>query len=286
VAWIDILGLSAELQNARTTRDFARAHKKVHFVQRCLEHPPTTDNPKNTRWLQGRFREYIIALSDGLVLAQVFDTPRTFYPFDLAMEFIEKLLNAQAECVINGYFLRGAVTMGTFYFKNDILLSPALVAAYKLETERSYYPVIIINRELVANLRRLPGHENHPFDWSICHFRPFKSPRQKSGERFDHLHYLGYLVTNPNVPHVFSDQELDRALGEKLPPTVEGHRDIYKSRRREVMKLMATHKKCLLQAYAASSTDRVRAKYRWLFKYHNRLIDRLPTDFRDHVINF
>jgi len=75
-------------------------------------------------------------------------------------------------------FLRGAISYGSDYFDEHIIFSKALVKAYKIESNISIYPRIVIDKELVDNfLFEMPSLNNDPLfensivkDWSGIYF--------------------------------------------------------------------------------------------------------------------
>ena len=99
---------------------------------------------------------------------------------------------------MNGIFLRGGISIGPYHYDNDILLSPPMIRAYKLETERVSYPVIIVEQQHIAALRQLPGIKHYAVDAFETDRNPTsvhsKAPAQQKGERFFFLDYLNYLA--------------------------------------------------------------------------------------------
>jgi hypothetical protein len=48
---------------------------------------------------------------------------------------------------------------------------------------------------------------------------------------------------------------------------------------------MSLHKKRIIEAFHDAPNDQVRAKYRWLAKYHNRSLRGFPKEFSRAVID-
>src|SRR5207247_7421355 len=99
--------------------------------------------------------------------------------FDFFLQEIWRMMLAQARCAVKGIFLRGGISRGTFFFEHDILLSPPLVTAYRLESKLAVYPVILIDpstHDFLANARgrRRYAEDYDPFPQQ---FRPFLSPK-------------------------------------------------------------------------------------------------------------
>lgn len=113
----------------------------------------------------------MIALSDGLVIALNIgkNSPgrRTSSVYEQIGFFLEGLRLAQARCASVGNFVRDGVALGSFWFEDDILLSPALVAAYEMESKKGLArnPVIILRRELADELRSMKTGEGYSDDY-------------------------------------------------------------------------------------------------------------------------
>lgn len=151
VAWIDILGFKEQIRDARTTEEFQAVFRRLRMVHDEFDHASGSTEPgqeeRNTQL--GR---RIIALSDGLVIVQNLeeDSPLSeMLSFsDQVGYFLGFIQLAHARCAASGIFLRGGISVGDFWFEHDVLLSPALVRAYEIETRLARYPVILLERSL------------------------------------------------------------------------------------------------------------------------------------------
>jgi hypothetical protein len=279
VAWIDILGFSHELQQARTEFQHRAAYHKMLFVHEAFDSPSASDEPEECERINQDYGRTVLALSDGLVVTASPNAKAraSMTPYDLLMSFIGDLVMAQANCALNGIFLRGGISIGPFYHENNVLLSLALVLAYKLETERASYPVIIVAQDHIAALRQLKGFKHYApdFEPSQAYFQPFKSPAQKKGERFYHLDYLQFLAHPDNHGFSSAKERKDSYDSETYSPR---ERDMLfsLSHYKSAARAMCRHKDKLIEAYNATSSERVRAKYRWLMAYQNRALKGLP----------
>lgn len=155
VAWIDILGFREQIRNAQTPEEFQAIYRRMQKVHAEFEKGSASDEPdqeERNRDLGKR----IVALSDGLVIAQDLEEDRPtaefISDFDQILGFLEELRLAQACCAHAGNFVRGGVAIGLFWFGDDILLSPGLVAAYEIESSKSRNPVIVVERSIVEAL--------------------------------------------------------------------------------------------------------------------------------------
>lgn len=287
VAWIDILGFSHQLQSVKSDADLQAAYHKMLFVHEWLNKESASDDPEEVAEgnnIQGRS---VLALSDGLVVTACLSAaaPGLYSPFDLAMSLIDQIIMAQAACAMEGIFLRGGISLGLFYFENDILLSPALVHSYKLESERATYPVILITPETVAALRRLRGLEAYVdgSDPSSDYFLPFKAPYQRKGERFYCLDYVRYLAAPDNY---FFDSLADRdAYADRTRSDEERQRIFNESHDKSALKALQRHQRQLIEAHREAPSDKIRSKYRWLIRYHNRTLKSINPFYHPAMID-
>lgn len=109
--------------------------------------------------------------------------------FDNENDFISNfnLLSAyvrgfQSLMMTKGIFMRGGISIGSYYADNNIIFSKGLVNAYNLESKKAIYPRviiddIIINKLLKYDKKRLEEFSLYQmiiFDWENCAFlNPF-----------------------------------------------------------------------------------------------------------------
>ena len=152
----------------------------------------------------------------------------------------------QLSLAVEGHLVRGGISMGQLFVgdRASILFGPALVRAYKLESEKAVYPRILVD----ASLKREAEQDTYDQDWKdYIH-------RGEDGEYF--LDYLfGPVITGLTVP----------ADGDPRPQVGE-HRKMIEDK---------------IQNEIQQKDERTRQKYRWLALYHNaalrRLIDRIGS---------
>lgn len=288
VAWIDILGFSEQLQTARTKEQYRDVYHKMLFVHDAFDSPSASDEPDEQQRINEDYGRTVLALSDGLVVtASPNAEARTVMtPYDLLMSFIGDIVMAQANCAVNGIFLRGGISIGPFYYENNILLSPALVLAYNMETERATHPIIIVDQGHIARLRELKGFNHYAIDAepSQSYFQPFKAPDHKEGEQFFHLDYLRFL-SDPGS-HGFYCGADRKAFSDSENNSPEKRDRIFQeSHRKSAAAAMCQHKEKVMEAYRAAPSDRVKEKYRWLIDYQNRALDGYPSIYDNARIN-
>ena len=160
VAWVDLLGFRAQISNADTPEKFQAAYRRMRDVHEEFGKETASVYPDQAE-LNAAMGKRVIALSDGLVIALNVgkDSPDAKITplYDRIGFFLEELRMAQARCASVGNFVRGGVALGYFWFEDDILLSPALVSAYEMESDKALAknPVIILRRDLSEAIRAL-----------------------------------------------------------------------------------------------------------------------------------
>ena len=158
VAWVDLLGFREQVRRADTPEKFQAVYRRMREVHEEFQKDTATIEPDQAE-LNAGMGKTIVALSDGLVIALNLedDVPVAGVSslYERIGSFLESLRLAQARCASVGNLVRGGVALGYFWFQDDIMLSPALVEAYELETTLACNPVIILKRELAEGVRNL-----------------------------------------------------------------------------------------------------------------------------------
>lgn len=166
VAWIDLLGFRAQIKEANTPETFQAAYRRLRDVHEEFGKESASPHADQAE-LNAGMGKRVVALSDGLVIALNLedDSPsaQVSHLYDRIGFFLEELRFAQARCASMGNFVRGGVDLGYFWFEDDIMLSPALVEAYEMESKKNLAknPVIILKRdfsEAVRDLKTKAGH--------------------------------------------------------------------------------------------------------------------------------
>ncbi len=288
VAFIDILGFGHEIERAKTKVEIEKIYKKVRLVQKEFGKDTAADDPDEQTMMNRDYGRRVLALSDAVVVAITSNCPATeamggydFFGFTLF-----ELLLAQARCAVaHGIFVRGGISHGSFFFEDDVLLSPALARAYELESKHAEYPLIVVpeaTRRAILAVRK-KGAYAPGFDPTLQYF----ARHGRRTWRGDPLYFLNYAPVMVNEQH--------RGM---LPEDREDYRDAQKNRDYERVQAMINrsalkdaafflkwHRKRIEDAYTATASDRIRKKYRWLMNYHNRSFRNDLDYLRDEVID-
>jgi hypothetical protein len=194
VAWIDLLGFKDQLKKADTEEKLQEAYRRIKRVQAEFD-KATAENPVQNDLNHHRGKK-VLALSDGLVIALNLeaDAPdaRFMALYDRVGMYLEDLKLAQTICAFRGDFVRGAVAIGSFWFEEDILLSPALVEAYEAETDLAKNPVIVLRRDLAEAIRsrRADAGYSPGFDPMANLFRDCEWMEEPARSEHVMLHFL------------------------------------------------------------------------------------------------
>lgn len=282
VAFIDILGFSNKIVAATTDEALSKIYDEVRKVQRELEKPSAVEDPLEQEGVNQDHGKKVIALSDGVVVAITSDCKAgpVMTPYDLFMSEIWSMIIAQARCVVSGIFLRGGIGRGTFFFEDDILLSPPIVKAYRLESKYAVYPVIVVEAETVEFLFSQSGRSRYREDSDPAkrYFRPFVSPACPDAK----LYMLDYLPVTRDEDHgwIFpEDYEEYRNASSDEKSAVLYRRDV-----KNAAWVLGLHKEAVLTAYHATDRPEVKAKYIWLMHYHNECVPDDEPIFTQHRI--
>lgn len=158
VAYIDLLGWKCKLLSAKTHADIApliNVLKRFHgdfdfdYAKRLTPHEKESVG------------EQIEILSDALVVVLSLNSGNACLHGqyeEIRLKFWDFAL-AQAQCAMDGVFIRGGVAHGYCVKGEGVLLSDALVKAYVLEECTATYPVIAVSDELYEYWRGLPFYD-------------------------------------------------------------------------------------------------------------------------------
>ncbi|MFZ4778508.1 MAG: hypothetical protein ACOYM3_24320 [Terrimicrobiaceae bacterium] len=237
VGFIDILGFGSQVVAATDPASFQKVYEQVKLVQAAFYKPSATEDPKmqesdNTDW-----GVRVLALSDSVVIAinPNCEAAPLVGPSDFLGDSIYGLAQSQYTCVLeHGIFLRGGLGVGPFLFENDILVSPAQVKAYIVESKHAEVPVIALCQKTLDWIHANSQGGTGVPGWQDKYFQPLQTNTYKNS-----LYFLDYL-------HV----AIDDSEGDPKP-ILEIHRDRIETN---------------------LAIGKAKEKYQWLARYHNDTI--------------
>ncbi|MGZ8256452.1 MAG: hypothetical protein ACXW1C_01470 [Gallionella sp.] len=243
-AFIDVLGFSAQVKQAKTKAELQSIIKKINTIQSEFEHDPQKQNVIDNQKISGR---KVIAFSDSIII-HISDNSETISHsgfFDtLMMEFVS-LGFQQALCVFQNIFIRGALDVGWFHYDSSVLISDALVNAAALE-KRAEVPVIAICKKLYGKLSTDPIRKTYAPEIEPLKnmFRQY-TPENKDTCPFFYLDYMNICLNNID----------------------DGH-----------YKWLLDHAKIITYQLNSHIDKKILKKYEWLAMYHNEVAKEWTKD--------
>jgi hypothetical protein len=132
-------------------------------------------------------------------------------------------------------FVRGAISMSDLFMDENIVLGPALVESYKLESQQAIYPRIILSDEVVEIVQK-----------HINYYRVHKDSPQNMTflEDIDGKYFINYLYV-----YFFNNYEYSK---------------------KEIVSGLIEHKEVIVDNLNLFRDDfKLFDKYAWIAKYHN-----------------
>ncbi len=132
LAFLDILGYSNMVKS-----DLEGPKGEENYFYKLLEIHKETSSLK-----YDNLDFSIIQFSDSIIISAPYNI-ESFHSFSkLVAEYQLKLL-------LNGIAIRGGITFGKHYYKDDFLFSSALIDAYHLESKIARFPRVVISEDLM-----------------------------------------------------------------------------------------------------------------------------------------
>ena len=154
VGFLDLLGFSHA----------ATANPSLPESQQVLD-KIVTAIADSRKFVRESFPEHQIAKADNWAIKFFSDNLSLGHPIDdkiadattTAWFIIRCAQQYQLRMALNGYFLRGGLTVGPICLTDDIIFGSALIECYKLESQVSIVPRVILSESLVHLLMPPPS---------------------------------------------------------------------------------------------------------------------------------
>lgn len=226
VCFTDILGFSNLIINRANQQHGDILLKNLHKILKIQYGLIREVNP------YGHFKTF----TDNIILAYPMFQDGEAQSGSLFMSFIDY----QLEMILNGYFLRGGISLGEYYGDDDFAYGPALIEAYTLESSKANYPRVILSNKIVEMV----------------------------GE---HINYYEPLQYSPQFSHIIKDEDgicfinYLYGLHEKFNSEDESGENFD-----SYVNQLKKHKAIVMNKLQEFSTEpRFYAKYEWVAQYHN-----------------
>ncbi|MGC2528704.1 MAG: hypothetical protein WA639_13215 [Candidatus Acidiferrum sp.] len=224
--------------------------KPPNFISRAIRRVIETTAP-DAQILKAN-RENYINFSDLIVhTVPIFSSSNKKNPEGLVFVEINSLGLAQAALIEEGLLLRGAITIGEIERTYGVLFGPGLISAYELEREHAQFPRIIVDPDVFEALKEIPLLRAHGYGEEMEYISKFVK-RDDDGLIF--IDYLGGMQDEGESGDYFAFLKVHKEF-------VEKNIGKFKEKRR------------------------VLAKYLWLKKYHNAVVQtRVPQDCQEELL--
>ena len=222
VAFIDILGFDSRARNIKTEDDF----NKVANLLFALKETEKSYNAENTFFQSLN----ITAVSDSIILTMPYHDPIC------AMALVTILLKFQYELLVTEFetLIRGYITSGPVFHKENIIFGKGYSEAYKKEREVGHAPRIVIDPAIIEDGKN-------------------KILSCKNLEKMDHI--FNYLIEDSCDGYFFIDYLKPIGLRVGVP------KETYTAERAIIKKFIETN----LINY--KDDEKVIRKYKWLYNY-------------------
>jgi hypothetical protein len=158
--------------------------------------------------------------------------------------------------IAHGWFLRGALTVGSHWENKRTFFGPAFIKAYKMERSLALWPRCIIDPAVLSRPDICPrGAWKKRFQYIL-----------KGSDGLLYLDYLGYSFS-ARVVFMLNEQDIEREISmENLPKLF--------------IRIIKLHKSMIYKAIEQAELDHVSkmlllSKYYPLAEYHNTVIQRM-----------
>jgi hypothetical protein len=136
-AFIDVLGTSNAMQNEK---DCSFLNTMNNMYKSAIHIAPYCIDPKIKHKI----------FSDNIVFERIIKSNDD--PIQIALQLIEFLAIIQEFFSDNNKLIRGGVTIGQSYLSDNLVLGPALLETYELESKKAIYPRILISDTIISKL--------------------------------------------------------------------------------------------------------------------------------------
>lgn len=228
ISYFDILGFKYLINERNDNAE------KIYGI---LENMRREANPDVLK--DGLTQTEYTAFSDTIVRStNILNEQNSNLPLGLLFDELHDVAYAQTQMIFSNVIIRGAITAGDLYHKDDIIFGPGLIKAYNMESNISRYPRIIIDPDVLMAHIKTPFLKSH----SHSHAQDREYILGLISQDFDGLWYIDYLK------YYFNEVEYP-------------------------IELLVHHKKLIennISKYDELCSEYV--KYAWMVNYHNNFV--------------
>ncbi|MGC4076408.1 MAG: hypothetical protein QM702_05115 [Rubrivivax sp.] len=265
-AFLDILGFGDRVLHAKSTDEVDHIALDVRRIQKEFDYKP---RDPVVREVQSNYKKTVLAFSDSVIVNVPLQSEMTELQgtFDGLMSELSSMAFAQARCVNQGLFLRGGVDLGWWYRRGSTLVSQSMVRAYKAEGAANV-PVISLTDALYRFFfehkdRQYYSNDIEPVSRLLRRY----TEAGPKGE-VDYW-YLDYITTfAESIGWMTSKAQREEYLAADSDQKNEIMEAGYQS---NLDRWFSHHARTIETAHRLAPSEKVKAKYVWLSKYHNEI---------------
>ncbi len=263
VAFIDFLGFSNEVEGITETD---KLESVIHKIEKLRDEFSREADIKAISKIE------VIAFSDCMIfsVAGKSDITKLQGKYDIWLSELFIIAISQFNCIMNhGFFIRGGIASGWYYHKDNIIVSPAQVKAYKLESKEAKYPSIVLSKALA-------GYFTDPKNYSKAYsYNPTDGLLLK--DDILNLWYIDYLGVAIEELGWQANEEIEAKY--KRTPIDNRSEVITEGWKINADRAFNRHRQVVLEAFKKTQSDEIKGKYEWLAQYHNKVIERYSNHF-------
>jgi hypothetical protein len=246
ILYLDILGFRKIVENAGTDAQKIRdVYEKLITAKSVLD----TVRESGEESFLNKEKTQINMFSDTVLITYPEISDKTIFGLSRVAAAMQWALFSMP-----GTFLRGAITVGNHYHKNDVMFGPSLIKAYDLERNSAEWPRIIIDPAVVDKLS-ITGRLMM-LDYCFC--------RDTAGILFiDYLKVVWY--------HYLYESKNLTVDSTKYRELQDG---IFKDHSQIILNMLKTSD--------VKSDFEMQTRYHAMATYHNECIDRICNDTLMH----
>lgn len=256
ITYLDILGFKSRIAKISKESDENKKNKLIEEIDDLLnvmESITKRDSRGNTSKIDLK----VTSFSDLVVRSYYYENEGEFH--EILHTELSELKRIQRDLVMEGIFIRGAVTIGQIFHRQEnkkdkkrVVFGEGLIRAYKMESEKTIYPIIMIDQNIIDKYKQNTNEPRHKF----------------------------YLAFNETSPHdILIRTKTQKCFINYLSPYLE------KFNVRDST-FINTHKNQILNQITENREDLgILNKYFWLANYHNHIVDKYFNKEEEIVIS-
>jgi hypothetical protein len=152
-AFLDILGyrdyIGKAFHEGKGQKELVRLRTALDVAYQYLKDPLFGQN------FDGKMAFQVRSFTDNLIIG--YPIPERVGALHILLAVVGYIGYLQAELARQGYFARGAISVGELYVDDDIVFGPAMMEAYRAEQTVAVYPRVIL-----CDSAEVPYRENGP----------------------------------------------------------------------------------------------------------------------------